>query len=132
MDIKIFGGMFGLFSAVAIVISCLGLFGLTAFNIQQKTKEIGIRKVLGASVKSVTLLLTSSIIRPVLTASFVALPIGYYLSEFLLQMFVYKANISSEIYIMSVAFVFLTAGVTVAFLTVRAALANPVESLKYE
>jgi putative ABC transport system permease protein len=132
IDIKIFGGMFGLFSAIAIIISCLGLFGLTAFNIQQKTKEVGIRKVLGASVKSITFLLTSSLFRPVLTATVIALPIGYYLSEFLLQMFVYKANISSEIYIMSIAFVFLSAVVAVTFLAVKAALANPVESIKYE
>ena len=131
-DAEIFGSLFDLFSVIAIIISCLGLFGLTAFTIQQKTKEIGVRKVLGASVKSITMMLTESIIKLVLIASVIALPVGYYFSEIFLRMFVYKTNIGAVIYLISVAIVLALASATVVFQALKAAAANPVESLRYE
>jgi len=131
-DAKIFVGFFRLFSAIAIIISCLGLFGLTAFTVQQKTKEVGVRKVLGASFNSITMLITKSLIKLVLIASLIALPVGYYLSGKILQMFVYKTDIGVEIYLLSVAVVTLLASGTIAFQAIKAASANPVESLRYE
>ncbi len=131
-DAEIFGSLFDLFSVIAIVISCLGLFGLTAFTIQQKTKEIGVRKVLGASVKSITMLLTESVIKLVLIASVIALPVGYYFSVIFLRMFVYKTNIGVLIYLISVAIVLALASATVVFQAVKAAAANPIKSLRYE
>jgi len=131
-DAKTYVGFFSLFALIAIVISCLGLFGLTAFSIQQKTKEVGIRKVLGASVGSLSFLLTKSYLRMTLFASVTALPAGYYLSGKLLDMFAYKAAIGPEVYIFTVSIITILAGITVIFQVIKAALANPVDSIKYE
>ena len=132
IDILILDRFFSIFSIIAIIISCLGLFGITAFTIQQKTKEIGVRKVLGASTGSLSMLLTKSVIKLVITGTLIALPVAYYLSGLLLRMYVYRVQISADIYLMSVLAVIIIAISTIIFLTIKAAIANPVESLKYE
>ncbi len=85
LNILILDNFLSIFSVIAIIISCLGLFGLTAFTIQQRTKEIGVRKVLGASISSLSLLLTKSVLKLVILGTFIALPIAYYLSSLLLS-----------------------------------------------
>jgi len=132
IDIILFNDFFSILSIITIVISCLGLFGLTAFTVQQKTKEIGIRKVVGASVSSISILLSKSIIKLVLIGSMIALPIGYYLSNLVLQIYSSKIKITVDIYIYSVGIVLFIAAMTVVILAVKAATANPVKSLKYE
>ena len=131
-DIKTFAGFFSLFAAIAIVISCLGLFGLTAFNIQQRTKEIGIRKVVGASISSLSLLLTRSILKMVLFSSVIALPAGYILSAKILDLFAYRTVIGPAIYLFTITIIVFLSGLTVIFQVIKAALANPVDSIKYE
>lgn len=130
--ITIFSRFFNLFSVIAIFISCLGLFGLTAFTIQQKTKEVGIRKVLGASISSISIMLSQSVIKLVIIGALIALPLGFYLSRLLLQMFAYKIEITPGIYLVSFAIVFVLAIATVLSQAIKAAVANPIESLKYE
>jgi ABC-type antimicrobial peptide transport system permease subunit len=132
VDAAVFVSLFSLFAVVAVIISCLGLFGLTAFSIQQKRKEIGIRKVLGASVKSVLVLLTKSMLWTIFTGAVIALPVGYYLSGQLLQLFVYRTNIGAGTFMLTIGIVVFFAILTVIFQVIKAALANPVDSIKYE
>ena len=132
VDILILDNFLSIFSIIAIIISCLGLFGLTAFTIQQKTKEIGVRKVLGASISSLSLLLTKTVIKLVILGTIIALPVAYYMSIMLLQIYRERVQISADIYLISIAVVMIIASATVVSLTVKKAIANPVESLRYE
>ena len=132
VDILILDNFLSIFSIIAIIISCLGLFGLTAFTIQQKTKEIGVRKVLGASISSLSFLLTKSVIKLVILGTLIALPVAYYMSVMLLQMYIHRVQIKADIYLISVASVMIIASATVISLTVKKAATNPVEALRYE
>lgn len=124
--------MFGLFSLIAIFIACMGVFGLSAFLAEQKRKEIGIRKVFGASIAKIVYLLSKDLVWLVLIANFIAWPIAYYVMNRWLQNFAYRTNISIGIFLLS-AFLTLTVSFgTLSFQAVKAALANPVDSLRYE
>ena len=112
--------------------ACLGLLGLTAFVIEQRTKEIGIRKVFGASVLNIIVLLTGRFIRLVTLAFVVAAPIAYVAATRWLEDFAFRVEISWPIFLMAGLFVLLIAVLTISFQSVRAALANPVETLRYE
>jgi putative ABC transport system permease protein len=129
---KKLGQIFVLFTTLAIVIACLGLFALTAFTAEQRTKEIGIRKVLGASVSQVILLLTASFGRLILVSFFIAVPLAVLGNQWYLQQYAYRTEISSLIYIGSGVLAFLIAMGTMGFQCIRAAQANPVDSLKHE
>jgi putative ABC transport system permease protein len=129
---KKLGQIFALFTTLAIVIACLGLFALTAFTAEQRTKEIGIRKVLGASVSQVILLLTASFGRLILVSFFIAVPLAVLGNQWYLQQYAYRTEISSLIYIGSGVLAFLIAMGTMGFQCIRAAQANPVDSLKHE
>jgi len=120
------------FSALAILISCLGLFGLAAFTAEQRTKEIGIRKVLGASVASIVTLLSKDFLKLVLIAIVIASPIAWYAMNEWLADFAYKINISWWVFALAGGLAVGIALLTVSFQSVRAALMNPVESLKNE
>ncbi|MGH7597712.1 MAG: ABC transporter permease [bacterium] len=121
------------FAAVfAIFISCLGLFGLVSFAAEQRTKEIGIRKVLGASVEQMVVLLSRDITRLVLIAVIAATPISYFFIKRWLQNFVYKIDIGVGIFVLAGALALMISWLTVSYQSVKAALANPVESLRYE
>jgi putative ABC transport system permease protein len=126
------GILFKLFSLVAIAISCLGLFGLAAYTAQVKTKEIGIRKVLGATVGSIVQLLAKDFIRLVIIALIIAIPIGWWAMNVWLQDFAFRINISWWIFIAAGVIAILIALLTVSTHAIRAALANPVVSLKEE
>ena len=116
----------------AIIISCLGLFGLASFNVEQKTKEIGIRKVLGSSVSRIVMLLSKDLIRLVLLANIIAWPVAWYLLHGWLQSFLYRAHIRFDIFILAGVITFIIALITVSYQSVKAATANPVDSLRYE
>ncbi|SEW51729.1 ABC transporter permease [Chitinophaga arvensicola] len=117
---------------IAIVISCLGLFGLAAFTARQRTKEIGIRKVMGASVGNITALLSKDFLRYVFIAALLASPIAWYGMHKWLQGFAYSTPLSWWIFVLAGGIALLIALLTVSFQSVKAALANPVESLKAE
>jgi len=117
---------------LAICISCLGLFGLASFMAEQRTKEIGIRKVLGSSVWKITSMLTIEFIKWVLIANIFAWPLAYIALGKLLSNFEYRISVGLDIFLLSAASVLLVAVLTVVYQSVRAALANPVEALKYE
>jgi putative ABC transport system permease protein len=124
--------IFTIFSGLAIFIACLGLLGLVAFAAQQRTKEIGIRKVMGASVLQITLLLTKDFTKLVLIAIIIAMPIAWYAMHHWLQEFAYRISISPWIFLLAGLMALLLTVVTVSFLARRAAIANPVKSLRTE
>jgi putative ABC transport system permease protein len=116
----------------AIFISCLGLFGLASFNAEQKTKEIGIRKVLGSSVYRIVMLLSKELTTLVLAANIIAWPATWYLLHRWLQSFLYRIQIRSDFFIIAGAITFIIALLTVSYQSIKAATANPVDSLRYE
>jgi putative ABC transport system permease protein len=124
--------IFGTFAIVAILLACLGLFALAAFTTVQRTKEIGIRKVLGASVASITALLSSEFVKMVLVALAIAIPVAWYAIEQWLQDFAYRIAIQGWVFALAGLVAIFITMVTVSFQTIKAALANPVESLKNE
>ncbi len=126
------GQLFGYFTALAIVIGCLGLFGLTSFTAEQRTKEIGIRKVLGASVPSVIMLLVREFTKWVLLAVLIAWPIGYFVMKTWLQNFHYRISLGFDTFLLAALLALIISIITVSYQSIRAALANPADSLKYE
>ncbi len=116
----------------AIFIACLGLFGLATFTVESRTKEIGIRKVLGASVASITALLSKDFLLLVLLAIFIASPVAYYFMDKWLQDFAYRISISWWVFAAAGGLAVLIAFLTVGFQSIKAALMNPVKSLKSE
>jgi putative ABC transport system permease protein len=126
------GTMFTYFTLLAIVIAGLGLFGMVLFTVEQRTKEIGIRKVLGASISDISFLLTKNFLRLVLIANLIAWPIGWFVMHKWLQDFAFKISLGPWIFILSTLLALLFATVTVSFQSVRAASSDPVESLRQE
>jgi putative ABC transport system permease protein len=129
---KQLGQLFQIFGAFAIFISCLGLFGLAAYTAEQKTKEIGIRKVLGASVSGIILLLSKEFVKWVLVANIVAWPVAYWIMRQWLNEFAYRIDISIGVFILSAMIAFAIAMGTVSYQAAKTALANPIDSLRYE
>jgi putative ABC transport system permease protein len=126
------GQLFGYFTALAVVIGCLGLFGLTSFTAEQRTKEIGIRKVLGASVPSVIMMLVREFTKWVLLAVLIAWPIGYFVMKSWLQNFHYRISLGFDTFLFAALLALVISIITVSYQSIRAALANPADSLKYE
>ena len=127
-----FGKIFGVFASLAIFIACLGIFGLSSYMAVQKSKEIGIRKVLGASVTNIVLLLSSKFVRLILISTLIALPLAYFVFDRWLETYAFRISIGWWFFVIPAMVVFLIAIITISVQTVKAALANPVESLKYE
>ncbi len=127
-----FQSMFSVFSMLAILIGCLGLFGLSAFTAMQKTKEIGIRKVLGASVQGVFYMLSKEFIVLILIANVLAWPIIYFAMDKWLQGFEYRTTIDIGIFVLALLVVLAVALLTISFQTIKSARLNPVDSLRYE
>jgi putative ABC transport system permease protein len=120
------------FSALAILIACLGLFGLAAYAAEQRTKEIGIRKVLGATVSHITAMLSKDFLKLVIIAAVIAFPLAWWAMYAWLQDFAYRTSISWWVFLMAGGLAALIAIVTVSFQTIRAAIMNPVKSLRNE
>jgi len=124
------GRLFSVFSVLALVIACLGLFGLISFVAQQRAKEIGVRKVLGASVPQIIVLLCREMMLLVLLSAVIASPMAYFMMKRWLQSFAFQVGISPVLFLATVVFIGLIALVTVGSQAIRAALANPVDSLR--
>jgi len=127
-----FGKVMAAFSGLIIFIACLGLFGLSSYTITQRTKEIGIRKVLGASVSEIVRLLSLNFAKTVLTAALIALPLAYFIMDQWLSNYFVRISLNVWIFVFALAVILLLAVVTVSFQTIKSAIANPVDSLKQE
>lgn len=127
-----FGLVFTIFTVLAIFIASLGLLGLASFMALQRTREIGIRKVLGSSVSGIIVLLSKGFMQPVLISIIIACPIGWWLMSQWLQSFPYRTSISPWVFVISGILVLLIAFVSVSSQTLKAAMTKPAETLKYE
>lgn len=124
--------VFGVFTAITIFIACLGLFGLAAFSAAQRTKEIGIRKVLGADVMNIITIISGNFIKPVFISIIIAMPLAWLFMNKWLQDFAYRTTISVWIFVLAALIALLIAVATVSFHAIKAAIANPVKSLRTE
>jgi putative ABC transport system permease protein len=126
------GVVFRSFTLLAVFIACLGLFGLASFTAEQRTREIGIRKVLGASVSGIVLILSREFTRWVIIANVIAWPVAYFTMRKWLSGFAYRIDLGWEIFGFSALLALVIAIITVSYQSIKAATANPVESLRYE
>ncbi len=122
----------GYFTVIAIFIASLGLFSLAAFMTEQRTKEIGIRKVMGASVHSITLMLTRDLVLLVIVGFLLAIPAGYYIMQDWLRSFAYRIEVSPVLFLTTAVGTLMIAVVTVSFKVIKAGMSNPVDSLRVE
>ncbi len=129
---QLVSGLSNIFAFLAIFISCLGLFGLAMFTAQQRAKEISVRKVLGASVRSIISLLLTNFLKPVAIAFLIAVPVAWYAISKWLEDFAYRVTISWWIFAVAGGVTVLIALFTISFQSIKAALANPVLALKNE
>ena len=126
------GTLFNVFALIAIFISCLGLFGLATYTAEVKRKEIGIRKVLGANVSGIVKLISKDFFKLVIIAIVIAIPIGWWAMNKWLEGFAYRINISGWVFLLAGTIALLIALLTVSFQAIKAAIANPVDSLRSE
>jgi putative ABC transport system permease protein len=129
---RVQGTLFTVFSCIAIFIACLGLFGLSAFTITQRIKEIGIRKVLGASVGGIVQMISKDFIKLVAIAAVIAFPLAWYAMHNWLKDFAYRTSIQWWIFLLALIIAGCIALITISFQAIKAALANPVKSLRTE
>ena len=125
-------GLFRSFSIVSVLIACVGLFGLASFMTERRTKEIGIRKVVGSSVRSIVALLCREFFILILIANAIAWPIGYYLVRKWLQNFPYAVKLDVTTFILTTLIILIFSSLTVGYKSVKAARSNPVDALRYE
>jgi putative ABC transport system permease protein len=124
--------LLSVFSIIAICIACLGLFGLASYTVIKRTKEIGIRKVIGSSVQNIVILLSKDLLKPVFIGTLIAMPAGYLVMKKWLQGFAYQVDIQWWLFIAASMVAVIIALVTVSFEAIKAARANPVKSLRTE
>jgi putative ABC transport system permease protein len=126
------GTLFTIFAGIAIFIACLGLFGLSAFAITQRVSEIGIRKVLGANVKSIVMLLSKDFLKLIMIAGIVAFPAAWYTMTLWLRDFAYHTNIHWWVFVLVGLMAIFVAMITISSQAIKAAIANPIKSLRNE
>ena len=124
--------LFSIFTGVAIFIACLGLFGLASFTVEQRTKEIGIRKILGASISGIVIILSKEYVKWIVLANVLAWPAAYVVMNQWLKNFAYRTDVGISTFILSAVLALVIALLTVSYQSIKAALADPVESLRYE
>jgi putative ABC transport system permease protein len=124
--------IFGIFTFLGIFIACLGLFGLAAFTVEQRTKEIGIRKILGASVSNIVFMLSKEFVKWVLISNIIAWPIAYFVLNQVLQDFAYRINVGLIPFFISALLALFIAIITVSYQSIKAAISSPVDSLRFE
>ena len=124
--------LLSIFSVIAISIACLGLFGLASYTAIKRTKEIGVRKVLGSSVQNIVMLLSKDLLKPVLLGTIIAVPAGYFIMQKWLEGFAYRITIHWWLFAVAATLAVLIAMITVSFQAIKAAVANPVKSLRTE
>jgi putative ABC transport system permease protein len=129
---KRLGKIFGGFAGLAIIIACLGLFALSAFTAEQRTKEIGIRKVLGASVSSILVLLSKEFVKLIIISFILAVPLAWFAVDWWLQNYTFKTEVGIFVYLIAGFASFLVAWFTMSFQSIRAATSNPIKSLRSE
>jgi putative ABC transport system permease protein len=120
------------FAVLAIIIACMGLFGLATYAAEQRIKEIGIRKVLGASVNNIVEMLSKDFLKLILVSAVIAIPLAWWAMHSWLQDFAYRINMPWWVFLLAVVIALFIALATVSFQAIRAALANPVKSLRTE
>ena len=125
------GRIFVYFTGIALAIACLGLFGLAAFMAEQRTKEIGVRKVLGASVPNIMWLMSKDFTLLITIAFAIAVPVAYYAMQQWLDEFAYRIDLGAGIFLLAGLLALLIAWITVSWQSMRAARTNPVQSLRY-
>jgi ABC-type antimicrobial peptide transport system permease subunit len=126
------GSAFFYFTLLSIIISCLGLFGLASFMAEQRKKEVGIRKILGAPIKGIVILVSKEFLKWVLLANLIAWPVAYYSLNKLLQNFAYRINIDISTFLISGLLAASIALLTVSYQSIKTALTNPIDTIKYE
>lgn len=126
------GQIFRYFSFLAIIISCLGLFGLISFTAEQRSREIGLRKVLGASVNSIVILLSSNFLKLIVISNIIAIPVSFYIIRKWLNEFAYRTSVGFDVFVLAVILSFAVSIMTIFFRAVKAAYANPIDVIKYE
>jgi len=126
------GKLSGIFAGLAIFISCLGLFGLAAYIAEQRTKEIGVRKVLGATVSQLWFLLSKDFVLLVLISCVIASPLAFYFLQGWLQKYDYRVTVGPGVFIISAVVAIVITLATISFQAIKAAIANPVKSLRSE
>jgi putative ABC transport system permease protein len=131
-DVQRMGKIFTSFALFAIIVACLGLFALSAFMVEQRAREIGIRIVLGASLKNIVRLLTQNFLKLVIISFLLAAPTAWYVMSIWLQDFVYRADVTWDIFALAGVLSMMIALGTVSYQAIRAALASPVTSLRSE
>jgi putative ABC transport system permease protein len=129
---QLMGTLFRWFSGLTIFIACIGLLGMASFTAEQRTKEIGIRKVLGASVPDIVGMLMREFSKWVIVSNIIAWPVAYYFMNKWLKNFAYRINLGLWIFVMSAALAFFLALLTVSYQSIKAAKANPIDSLRYD
>ncbi|HYJ64107.1 MAG TPA: FtsX-like permease family protein, partial [Parafilimonas sp.] len=128
----LFGKVFEVFAFLAILIACFGLLGLSAYNVLQRTKEIGIRKVLGASIQSILVLLSIDFLKLILISFLFAIPAGWFIMNLWLQDYAYRINITWWVFAIAGCVALLIAIITISIQAIKAAVANPIKSLRTE
>ena len=126
------GRIFIIFTILSILIACLGLFGLAAFNAEKRTKEIGVRKVMGASVGQITFRLSSDFLKLVGVAILISLPVGWFAMNKWLEDFSYRIEIGWWVFVLAAFLAVAIAIITVSYQSIKAAIVNPVKSLRTE
>ncbi len=124
--------LFGIFSVLAIIIACIGLFGLAAYTANLRTKEIGVRKVMGASITSVFILLTKDFTKLILTAFVLSVPLSYYVMNLWLEGFAYRIEMGAGVFIAAGLIALFISWITVSYQSIKAAIVNPIKSLRSE
>ncbi len=131
-DEQMMANLFSVAAVIAIILSCMGLFGIASIIIRQRVKEIGVRKVLGASVNSIITLVSKEFLKPVIVAFLIAVPIGWWLMSAWLQNYAYRVKVEWWVFAIAGATAILITMITVSIQSIKAAIANPVESLRTE